>query len=52
MELLITVFKKGLWLSVVELGGQILKEQDDIVFVQLAMAFQVAHGHSLSLIHI
>ena len=46
MELLITVFKKGLWLSVVELGGQILKERDEIVFVQLAMAFQVAHGHS------
>ena len=46
MELLITLFKKGLWLSVVELGGQILKERDEIVFVQLAMAFQVAHGHS------
>ena len=38
LELLITLFKKGLSIAVVELGGKILKKRDDFVFVQLAGA--------------
>jgi len=45
-ELLISLFKKGLSIAVVELGGQILKKRDDFVFVNLAGAFLVANGHS------
>ena len=47
-KLLIELFEKGLWLAVVEFGGEILKAKDEFVFVQLAGAFSVAHGHSIS----